>query len=148
MEKILEKYPIIKQLFKFGIVGVIATIVDNALYWTLTERTLHLKDKITTVFSYSFSSLYLAITISFLIAFTVAFILNKFWTFQSRSKRTLSQSIKSLSVRTIGYFLTLLITGGFVKFFGIDYHFIGKLLATVVVMVTNFVGDKFWSFKE
>ncbi|PIZ57130.1 hypothetical protein COY23_01755 [bacterium (Candidatus Torokbacteria) CG_4_10_14_0_2_um_filter_35_8] len=148
MEKILEKYPIIKQLFKFGIVGVIATIVDNGLYWTLTERTLHLKDKITTVFSYSFSSLYLAITISFLIAFTVAFILNKFWTFQSRSKRTLSQSIKSLSVRTIGYFLTLLITGGFVKFFGIDYHFIGKLLATVVVMVTNFVGDKFWSFKE
>ena len=118
MEKILEKYPIIKQLFKFGIVGVIATIVDNGLYWTLTERTLHLKDKITTVFSYSFSSLYLAITISFLIAFTVAFILNKFWTFQSRSKRTLSQSIKSLSVRTIGYFLTLLIR----KFWKIKDH--------------------------
>lgn len=119
---------LIKQLFRFGIVGVIAFIIDYSLLYILTEK---------------FGMYYL---VSSLISFGVSVIFNYIasvlWVFDVDKKKS--------KAKNFIYFIGLSIVGlginELLMWIGVDkihmYYMFVKLFATVVVMIFNFVTRK------
>ena len=116
---------LIKQLFKFGIVGIIAFIIDYGLFAILTTLNMH----------------YLLAQI---ISFTVSLIFNYWasikWVFDAK-KQTLKEIIIFIILSIIGLGINeILLYIGVDKF---GYHeLIVKLIATIIVMIYNFITRK------
>ena len=114
-----------KQLFRFGIVGGIAFLIDFGIFALLTHLGMHYL---------------IAQIISFSISLAFNYVASIKWVFDAK-KQTPKEIIifVSLSVVGLGIYELLL-------FIGIDkLHFhelIVKLFATAVVMVFNFVTRK------
>lgn len=115
------------QILKFGIVGVLAFIVDTSILYILTEY-FHLY--------YLISSI-----ISFLASLVVNYILSIYWVFDVTKKQTLKDVILFTIFSTIGLGINSLVMYLSVEFANI-YYMIGKLIATFIVMIWNFVTRK------
>lgn len=130
----------VRQLFRFVVVGVAATITDFGLYLALLSTVL--------------PGLYdVAKGIGFLAGTTVSFIANKYWTFES----TESDS-RELGAFVVLYATTLvmnvatnrgmLMVGaelGLAEEVRVPLAFVS---AVCVSMVGNFIGQKFWVFAD
>jgi putative flippase GtrA len=119
---------LIEQVIKFGLVGVIATMIDYFLMIILTE-----------VFSVPYL---LSTTVSFLVSLVFNYLASMRFVFQHREN--LSRK------REFGTFVLLSIVGlllnGLIMWLGvekliIDYR-ITKLFATAIVMIWNFTSRK------
>ena len=119
---------IINQLFKFGIVGGIAFVIDYGLLYLLTE---------TIGIYYLVSSL-----ISFSVSVIFNYIASVLWVFDVDKEKS--------KVRNFIYFIGLSIVGlginELIMWGGVDklhiYYMLVKLFATAVVMVFNFITRK------
>lgn len=101
-------------------------------------------DLVTYYFLLNFLSHDVAKALSFFLGTIVAFIINKYWTFEKYDK-----SYREIVQFTILYSLTLganVITNKFVLI-QIDSILFAFLVATGVSTVLNFLGQKFWVFK-
>lgn len=118
---------IISQFFKFGVVGVIAFIVDYLSLYLLTE----------------FLNVYYLISsiISFLLSIIVNYILSIKWVFDIKKKQSFKDVIIFTLLSAIGLLINLLVMYLSVEVFKI-YYMIGKLIATFIVMIWNFVTRK------
>lgn len=118
---------LIRQFFKFGVVGVIAFIVDCLSLYLLTE----------------FLNVYYLISsiISFLLSIIVNYILSIKWVFDIKKKQSFKDVIIFTLLSTIGLLINLLVMYLSVEVFKIHYM-IGKLIATFIVMIWNFVTRK------
>ena len=118
---------LISQFFKFGVVGVIAFIVDYLSLYMLTE----------------FLNVYYLISsiISFLLSIIVNYILSIKWVFDIKKKQSFKDVIIFTLLSTIGLLINLLVMYLSVEVFKIHYM-IGKLIATFIVMIWNFVTRK------
>ena len=118
---------LISQFFKFGVVGVIAFIVDYLSLYLLTE----------------FLNVYYLISsiISFLLSIIVNYILSIKWVFDIKKKQSFKDVIIFTLLSAIGLLINLLVMYLSVEVFKI-YYMIGKLIATVIVMIWNFVTRK------
>lgn len=146
MKKIFEKYPVILQILKFGVTGIMNTGIDflvlNGLMW-LTK-------------TYSGRLIILLNIISFSIAVTNSYLWNKYWTFKVKGKKEIPQEfIKFLTISIVGALINSSILFIFTTYidplFGISkgiWANIGKLLATGVALIWNFIGYKFWALKS
>lgn len=118
---------LINQIFKFGIVGVIAFLIDYALYNLLTS-----------IFEINY-------LISNIIAFSVSvianYILSIIWVFEVNHKQTKKDFIIFVVLSTIGLGINELIMYLMVGKLGLNDKII-KLFATAVVMVYNFITRK------
>ncbi len=117
-----------KELKRFLIAGFSAVGTDLFTYYILLN----------------FLSHDLAKAISFLLGTIVAFVINKYWTFEKHDK-----SYKEIVQFTILYSLTLganVVTNKFVLV-QVDSILFAFLVATGVSTVLNFLGQKFWVFK-
>ncbi|MDC6350604.1 GtrA family protein [Zeaxanthinibacter sp. PT1] len=117
-----------KQLLKFGVSGVTAVLVDYLVYLAL----------------YPYLGPNIAKGVSFLTGTMVAFVLNKYWTFEAKEF-----SGKQLMKFLILYGITLGLNIGtnhlcLIWFESIIFAF---LCATGLSAVLNFIGQKFWVFK-
>lgn len=124
-----------RQALKFGIVGVLNTAIDFCVYLFLTRLIPFFGDhKIA------------ANTLSFLVAVTNSFFLNKHWTFKDKTKTASSQYSKFFFVSIGGLILNQ-------AFFSLLHTMIGwhdiaaKAFSAVVVMSWNFTVNKFWTFR-
>jgi putative flippase GtrA len=115
---------LISQFFKFGVVGVIAFIVDYLSLYLLTE----------------FLNVYYLISsiISFLLSIIVNYILSIKWVFDIKKKQSFKDVIIFTLLSAIGLLINLLVMYLSVEVFKIHYM-IGKLIATFIVMIWNFV---------
>lgn len=143
--KILEKYPIISQILKFGVTGVMNTGIDflvlNGLMWVTS--------------TYSGTLIILLNVVSFSVAVTNSYLWNKYWTFKVKAKDEIPQEFaKFITVSIIGAIINSSILFAFTTF--VDPLFeiseglwanIGKLLATGIALIWNFIGYKFWALK-
>jgi len=117
-----------KELKRFLVAGISAVGTDLVTYYILLN----------------FLSHDVAKAISFLLGTVVAFIINKYWTFEKHEK-----SYKEMMKFGILYSLTLganVMTNNIV----LEYTsliFLAFLVATGVSTVLNFIGQKFWVFK-
>ncbi|MFA6422438.1 MAG: GtrA family protein [Candidatus Buchananbacteria bacterium] len=123
----------LRQVIKFGIVGITNIALDMAIYYFLTR----------------FFHVYyiLAATISFIIVVTWSFNLNKRWTFRNQ------KVVKKLRTQYFEFFvvniLILLMNAG-VLFALVDIFelndLMAKIVASIIIGLVNFFINKFWTF--
>lgn len=118
-----------QQLGKFVVSGFIAVAVDFGSYYLLIDYIGHNISK----------------GISFLIGSVVAYLLNKFWTFEA-NEFSGAQMLRFffLYVTTLG--VNVLVNKSVLAVF--NSVFFGFLCATGASTVLNFLGQKFWVFKK
>lgn len=119
---------IYEQVFKFGIVGVIATIIDWIVYY----------------FLYNFCTLnpLLANLFSFSVSVVYNYIASVKWVFnidKNKSKKRMFFEFMLFSI--IGLLLTEALLFLFINMLNIG-KMLSKIIATVIVMVFNFVTRK------
>jgi putative flippase GtrA len=136
---------VFQQLAKYGLVGVLNTLLDfsvlNLLSYTFSV--------------YSKLSLVLINVISFLAANINSYFWNKYWTFQSGNKKIAGEFLKFFLVSVIGFLLNSGVLWFFTTMikpaFGLSPQVwlnVVKLVATVIYLIWNFVGYKLIVFKE
>ena len=120
---------LIGQIMKFGVVGIIATVIDFVVLTILTE---------------TFGVYYLtSAAIGFIVATLFNYVASMRYVFNSRfgphEKR--KELIIFILLSLVGLGLNQFFMWLFVEFFSIFYIF-SKVLATVLVMTWNFVSRK------
>lgn len=124
----IKKYKhLINQIFKFGIVGFLAFLIDYGLLYVLTDF-CHIH--------YLISSI-----ISFVVSLIFNYILSIKWVFDVTKKQTYKEVVIFVVLSVIGLGINELI-----MYLGVDnlniHYMIVKLAATFIVMVWNFVTRK------
>lgn len=123
--------PNIRQFVKFVLVGIMTTAINFAIFALLLANGVH----------------YLpAATVAFVIATLNSYTFNRTWTFRAGAHR-MSWLAKFMAVQLIGLSINLAVLAGLVEWFGIP-ELLAQLLANCCVVVTNFVGNKFWTFQK
>ena len=116
-----------KQIVRFSIVGIIATLIDYGLLYFCTD---YLK------IYYLISSI-----ISFIVSVIINYILSIKWVFDVKKKQTFKEFIIFIFLSIIG-----LLINQFILYFCTDivniYYMLSKLIATLIVMIYNFVTRK------
>ena len=140
-----RKIKVIYQAAKFILVGALNTFIDLGV--------LNLFILVTSV-----ASGYLFVTfkgISFTIAVINSYFWNKHWTFKSGKDETGREFIQFIIVSVIGFFINIgtaaFIVNGIGPQAGIGeslWATVGALAAVVTSLGWNFIGYKFWVFKE
>jgi len=128
------KKNVIYEFFKFAFVGGIGTLINILILYYLTEKV---------GVYYLFSAI-----ISFIIAMTSNFFLNKIWTFKENVPSNIAKKYVQFSLVSLG---ALLINLFFLYFFteiiGIYYLF-SQILAIGIALIINFFGNKIWTFSK
>lgn len=141
----LVKKPIVKQFIKFGVIGFMGAIIDFGIL-NLLAVLFHF-------------NVYFSAAISFALAATNNFYWNKKWTFRGQAigKKIHIQYMQYLLIAIVGFFLNLLILRMFLPYFGNLFNLdinnalvlnLSKIIATLVVMMWNFIGSKKLVFSE
>ena len=118
---------LLTQLLKFGIVGILATIVDFIFY---------------TLLLYWHVYYLVAAFVAFLLATVVNYYLSMNYVFSSTIKNKTHETSLFLISCVLGLLLTLGLMSGFDTFFQFN-PILNKLLTTVIVMGFNFITRKY-----
>ena len=127
---ILLKNSLYKQISRFSVAGLSAVAVDFLSYYSLINY-----------LSYDISK-----TLSFIIGAVVAYVINKFWTFEKNNL-----SFKELAKFALLYTFSLILNVYMNKLFldiTNNITIIALLVATGSSALINFVGQKWWVFKK
>ncbi len=130
------------QIFRFLLVGGLAFIADYGVM-TVCVELLDINE-------------YVAVGLGFLVGLLTNFFISRFWVFTPAAKGKMSKA-KEFSLFSVFSFIGLLLTEGIVwvfihplaqmSLFGAlaanYYLYIGKIVATAVVMAWNFITRKF-----
>ena len=124
------------QFLRFSLVGSSGVVVNLAVY---------------TLAIYVFNLHYLlAATLSFMVAMTNNFLLNRYWTFntnQSAGQGFGGQYLKYFLVTLFGYGVNMALLWVFID--GFHWHKVfSQLVAILVTTLSNFIGSKLWAFKS
>lgn len=125
---------LIKQLFRFGVCGVIAFAIDYSLLYVLTEFV---------GINYLVSS-----AISFTVSVVVNYIISIKWVFDVAGERSQSKDlIVFIILSAIGLGINQVVMWASVEKFGI-WYMVGKLIATFIVMIWNYITRKLFLENE
>jgi putative flippase GtrA len=139
---------LVKQFSKFIIVGGVNTVIDFAV--------LNAEMLVTGISDGPW--LILFNTISFAVAVTNSYFMNKHWTFEEKETDTQKDAVKFsqfMGVSIVGAGINSAVVYGFTALvpvmfglFPILWTNIGKLFATGISLIWNFIGYKLWVFKR
>ena len=116
-----------KQLFRFGVVGGLAFLIDAGLLYILTE----------------FLNIYYLISsiISFIVSLAFNYVLSILWVFDVKKKQTIKEVLLFAILSVIGLGINQL-----VMYLGVDllhiHYMLCKIISTIIVMVYNFITRK------
>ncbi len=116
---------------KYAVVGFTGAVVDFGLLYILTE--------------YIGWHYLLSATVSFIFAASVNYNLNRTWTFKSKGKKRKQLPIFFI-IATMGIIINNNILYVGVEYFAL-YYLWAKVFAAAIVMVWNFLGNKFLTFR-
>ena len=128
MKKILSKFNL-KELLKFCVGGGSAVAVDFVVYMLLKQQILITVAKV----------------ISFVVGAIAGFIINKLWTFESKSFKT-SEVLKYIFLYVCSATANTLVNKGVLSL--VDSSIFAFLCATGTSTIINFLGQKFFVFKK
>lgn len=120
------------QLWRYSTVGLISAIIDFSILYLLTDK---------------FGFYYLvSATISFIIAASLNYYLNKTWTFK----------VGGGLIKQAGIFLLIAANGvlfnSIILYLLVEYghwwYIYAKVIATGIVTIVNFLGNKYFTFKK
>jgi putative flippase GtrA len=121
-----------KRIIKFGIIGLSGTVIDFSVLTLLVELA-------------GFNIL-IANAISFIFGATNNFVWNKFWTFRNKDRKFRKQFFKYLTVAFIGLIINTALMHLFITL-GLHY-LIAKVVIAAIVVIWNYNGNKFWTFRQ
>ncbi|MFC1613144.1 GtrA family protein [Patescibacteria group bacterium] len=151
---VFKKYPSLRQMFKFAIIGIINTSVDFTIYIFLTRG-----------FGFWMDHYLWANFISFMISISITFDLVREWIFKlpglpdaemeanniklpkEIEKKIHIQYFKFLLVSFIGFLAHQIGLYSFVEFLYI-HDILTKAFMAVVVWILRFNVHRFWTFKD
>lgn len=123
----------VRQFVKFGLVGLSSAVIDWGIYLALTRI---------------FGVFYLmAKILSFSVALFNSYTWNRRWTFRSQDSAKLRQFIKFLTISIVGVVLNSLIMYLAVEHLKVSDIY-GLFLASAIVMIWNFLANKFYTFRS
>lgn len=122
------------QFFRFCVTGTINTVVDFIVYLGLTRS-----------FAYWENHLVLATGISFVVASTNSYVMNKYWTFKDKFGKHVIQYPKFITVALIGLSINVGLFYVFVHLVHIN-DIASKVLVAGVVLFWNYLANKLWTF--
>ena len=145
IEKLAKFWSPLYQIFKFFVVGFLNTSLDFSI--------LNLLSYFTGIYS-GFYIIFLN-SAAFLVAITNSYIWNKYWTFNQQGGVQGKEFLKFAAVGFIGFFLNnflvYMITTFIPLFNGLTPQLLenlAKVLATAVSLIWNFIGYKFFVFRQ
>lgn len=122
------KNKLLAQIFRFGIVGGLAFIVDFAVL-TFCVEILNLSEALGTALGFTISVIF-------------NYILSIFWVFDVNKEKSQKKNfVLFIVLSIIGLLITELIMWLGSTIMGIDYRIV-KIIATAIVMVFNFITRK------
>ncbi|MHB1054466.1 MAG: GtrA family protein [Thermoleophilia bacterium] len=124
----------VKQFGKYCVVGVSGFAVNLMIYSVLVEH-VHLHYLV-------------GATVSFTVAVTNNFVLNKYWTFGNPDGDLMTQVGRFLVVSVTSLILNLLILRLLVEDFDMNNNITAQAIAIIFVTGLNFLGNKLWSFRQ
>ena len=123
-----DKYNLLVQIFKFFVVGVIATIIDFIIYY-ICYNEFEIDPLIANIISFSISVIY-------------NYIASIKWVFDTdKNKNKTVLFIEFISLSILGLLLTELLLFIFINVLSFN-KMISKIIATIITMVFNFVTRK------
>lgn len=122
----------IKKFIKFGMVGVLNTIIDVISFFILNV-VLGIGG-------------YIAQVLSFIIATINSFICNKYWTFEKKNPVKGEEIGKYIVVKCCYLGVSLFMLGLFENIFNLT-PIMAKIPATCMMIGFNYIADKFWVFR-
>lgn len=142
MEKIKELYTKYKEVINYLIFGVLTTVVSLATKYLLLFTILDAENGV---------QLQIAVIISWIVACTFAYITNRIWVFESKSKDVVKEAIKFYVSRLATLGLEMLIMFIFVTALGLNtrmWVIVWTIFAQVVIVIGNYVLSKLIVFKN
>lgn len=132
----------IKQIIKFSFVGIINTLIDFGVLNLLIQ-----------IFHWSVLP---ANTLSFSLAVTNSYFLNKYWTFRDSMPVNVRQFSGFILISLVGLGLSNLLIYYGIQFietheFNFSYAWqynIAKGISAAIVLLWNFITSKFWIFYD
>lgn len=119
----------LKQLSKFGLIGLLNTILGYGLFIIFLNWFDYLA----------------ALVFTHIIAVTHSYLWNRFWTFKS-SRNPLKEFLKFNSVYILVFVVNAITLFLLVDVFNFDPR-VGQLFALPIITIISFTGHKYWSFK-
>lgn len=153
-----KKIAIIYQVAKFGLIGVLNTLVDLGVLALLTfifRAYFNINSEVVAISAITFYSFYKAA--SFIIANVNSYFWNKYWTFeQGGKKQTRSEFIQFFAVSIIGFIINVfvasfvfkIVLGSLVGMSSDQLGLIGAAAGSIAGLAWNFIGYKLWVFKK
>lgn len=120
------------QLLRFGLVGVMNTLVDFGVYQLLVWLGLHYA---------------LAQCLSYSCGLLNSYFFNSRWTFRREKNYTKIEFLRFLLVNLCSLALSVLLLRLCYEALGIESNLIAKGIVTVFVMLVNFIANKLFVFK-
>ena len=142
MQKIKELYLKYKEIVNYLFFGVLATVVSLGVKYLLLFTILNAENAF---------QLQLSVIISWVAACAFAYLTNRLWVFESKSKEIVKEMIKFFTARLATLGLEMLIMFVFVTVLELNsdmWVIIWTLVAQVLVIIGNYILSKLLVFKN
>ena len=142
MQKIKEIYFKYKEVINYLIFGILTTVVSLAVKYLLLFTIFDASNAI---------ELQVAVIISWIAACLFAYITNRIWVFESKSKKIIKEMITFFVARLSTLGLEMLIMFIFVTALGLNsdiWVIVWTLVSQVLVIVGNYILSKLIVFKN
>ncbi len=142
MQKIKKLYEKYKEIIKYLIFGVLATVISLAVKYSLLFTIFDAENAL---------QLQISVIASWIIACAFAYITNRIWVFESKSKNIILEVFKFYSLRLATLGAEMLILYIFITALGLNsdiWVVVWTLFAQVVVTIGNYVLSKLIVFRK
>ena len=142
MQKIKELYLKYKEIINYLIFGVLTTIVSLATKYLLLFTILDASNAL---------QLQIAVVTSWITACLFAYVTNRIWVFESKSKEILKEMAKFFAARLATLGMEMLIMFIFVTALGLNsdmWVVVWTLVSQVVIIIGNYILSKLVVFKD
>ncbi len=125
-----------QQLVRFGIVGVINTVIDLSMYIYFLNN-----------YAFFAHHILIAKAVSFLLGTISSFLLNRYWTFKKKTRLNITEIVRFYLTVAGGLILDLLSLSFFLSVIHMN-AIIAAFFATLIAFVWNFLLSKLWVYSE
>lgn len=142
MQNIKELYLKHKEIINYLIFGVLTTVVSLVTKYLLLFTILDASNPV---------QLQIAVITSWILACTFAYITNRIWVFESKSKNIIKEMFKFYTSRIVTLGLEMLILFVFITVLKLDsdvWVIVWTLVAQIAVTIGNYVLSKLIVFKK
>lgn len=142
IEKLFNLYKNYKEIINYLIFGILTTIVNLIVKYTLLFTILEASNAI---------ELQISVIISWIAAILFAYFTNKTFVFKSKTKNKLKEFINFIIARFSTLLLEMFIMWFFVTFLKLNsvlYVIIFTLISQVTVIIGNYIFSKLFVFKK